>query len=195
MNPENGTFVITDVPAGSYYIRAKVYSGNYENQWLGVSEDSGDCSNTPVVTVAESEVISGQNFYLDAGSTISGNLYKHDGVTPETSESFYVYVQSVGGCSATSVSKRITANDGTYTLEGLPPGQYELRVEPRSFYSSYFDVWWAQPRSVPHSWYAESFLLRDDENLMDMDFQLIKEATLSGALYQSDGVTESVLDN
>lgn len=189
MNSADGTFKISDVPSGSYYLRAKVYTGNYKDQWLGGSGGLNDCSATYIVTVMDNEVIGDQNIFLETGSTITGNLYQNDGVTLETSEAFYVELQSVDSCSESSVNKRITSNDGTFYLEGLPAGQYQLSAAPRSNYSSYLEVWWAQPRSVLNSRDAEVFLLREYEERTGMDFQLIKEATISGRIYQSDGVT------
>ena len=60
------------------------------------------------------------NFILAAGSAISGRIYQADGVTPVVGAD--VWAKQQGG----SGNRTESGTDGSFTITGLAPGNYEV---------------------------------------------------------------------
>jgi YD repeat-containing protein len=115
----SGYYLISALPAGAYDV--KVSASGY---------------GTSITTI----VVAGSNTTLNASlsspGSISGTITQSDGVTPIAG---VTVLADVGTSSAGSAT---TASNGTYTIAGLSPGNYQLHA----FASGYISV--SQPESV-----------------------------------------------
>ncbi len=95
---------------------------------------------------------------------------------------------SDGACGQKSVGWADTnSSDGTYAIVGLPPGTYHLRTSISEMNS--VNEWWAESASVGDCDNAEAISVQAGESVNGRNFQLDPGATVSGTIYQSDGVT------
>jgi hypothetical protein len=132
--------------------------------------------------------VSRKDFQLDTGYSISGTIYQSDGVTPITDAYIEIEVYQGDPCgSYTCVASSDTYN-GVYAVYGLPPGTYYVRTSNNQ--SNYLDEWWAGTGSVPLSdCSAAGPITISDASVSRKDFQLDTGYSISGTIYQSDGVT------
>ncbi len=174
-NLSDGTYTIENLPPGTYHLRTSIAELNYANEWWTASGSVTDCSASQSVSVGSGESVSGKNFQLDAGATISGTVSQGDGITPFTEGSVYIDVISDGACGQKSVAWADTNSaDGTYTLVGLPPGTYHLRTSISEL--NYVNEWWAESASVTDCGKAQSVTAISGTEISKKDFQI---ATLS----------------
>ena len=86
-----------------------------------------NCSAAESITISNASV-SGKDFQLDTGYSISGRLYQSDGVTPITDADIWIRVYQGDPCGDyTYVAWGYTSN-GIYTVYGLTPGTYYVRT-------------------------------------------------------------------
>jgi hypothetical protein len=76
----------------------------------------------------------------------------------------------------------ITASDGSYGIFGLTTGDHTVRVTVPGYVREYYD-------NVPASHEAETAHVTLLQETPDMDFKLTEGGSISGYIYQSDGVT------
>ena len=108
-----------------------------------------DCSAAESITISNASV-SGKDFQLDTGYSISGTIYQSDGVTPITDADIWIDVYQGDPCG-----------DYTYVACGLHKQWYLYGIWPATGYvlrtyldynqSNYLDEWWAGAGSVPLS--------------------------------------------
>ncbi|MBF0113221.1 MAG: hypothetical protein HQK74_10890, partial [Desulfamplus sp.] len=87
-NTVDGTYTFSDIAAGTYYVRAN--ATNYLDEWWASPLSQIAQSSAQTVLVSDGGALTGIDFQLDKGASISGTLYKQDGVTPVTGESVTV---------------------------------------------------------------------------------------------------------
>ena len=184
----NGTYVFGGVPAGTYYLQTDNRGANYTNEWWASPTSTSSCSGAQSITVTTGNAVTGKNFQLDAGATISGTVYQSDGTTPITESGVNVQVitgdpcgthQSIGWAS-------YNTSTGTYEIGGLVPGTYYLHAWGST---NYVNEWWAESGSIFDCSGAQSITVTGTESITGKDFQLDEGATISGTVYQSDGTT------
>ena len=84
----NGTFTITDIPSGTYYLRTD--GVQYVNEWWASDSSVIDCNSAQSITVDTGDTFFGTNFHLDIDTdkdgmgdeweiTHFGDLTSHDG--------------------------------------------------------------------------------------------------------------------
>ena len=151
-----------------------------------MSLDGSQCSETDYDKQCLREW---ENFQLDAGYSISGRLYKSDGVTPITNADIGIYVYQGDPCGDYTYVASSYTSKGVYTVYGLTPGTYYVRTENYQS-SNYLNEWWAGAGSVllTDCSAAESITI-SNASASGKDFQLDAGYSISGRLYQSDGVT------
>ncbi|OQY53267.1 MAG: hypothetical protein B6245_22995 [Desulfobacteraceae bacterium 4572_88] len=82
MDPQKWTYKTGILYPGTYYLLAKVWDSNYMDEWWDGKTVSGYADP---VTIFAGEYVTGKDFSLDIGNSISGTVYAEDGVTPITS--------------------------------------------------------------------------------------------------------------
>jgi len=137
----DGSFAVSGLPAGSYQICA---GGPYQNSvpqcydHLDRGAFAGDYPFTPVI-LADGEASSPIDFDLSAGGTLAGKVF--DGYTgmPLAGHSLAFNLFDANGDDyGPYLPTIVTADDGSYALEGIPEGTYYLEVVDSSYpYSDY----------------------------------------------------------
>ncbi|MBF0243205.1 MAG: carboxypeptidase regulatory-like domain-containing protein [Desulfamplus sp.] len=109
----NGTYTFSDVAPGSYYVRAESSATNYLTEWWASPLSQIAQSSAQTVLVSDGGAITGIDFQLDKGASISGTLYKRDGVTPVIGESVTVSLYN-SKCGSSIKSTSSSSLDGTF---------------------------------------------------------------------------------
>jgi hypothetical protein len=121
----SGVYTSTGLPAGTYYARTTNIQGFVNKQWNGLDCPQTSClptAGTPIV-VSGTATTSGIDFSLTMGGRISGTLT--DATTHAAITFQSVTLFSSAGVNLGNVS---TDGTGTYTSQGLPPGNYYVRT-------------------------------------------------------------------
>jgi Carboxypeptidase regulatory-like domain len=116
-----GTYTVSGLPAGEYEVKFSPGTGNYLTQFYDGKATLAEAGKVPVTAGASTGSI---NAALAAGGEISGTVYKPGGTVGAPGVEVAVYESS--GESKFVGSATTTAN-GTYTVPGLPAGNYEVQ--------------------------------------------------------------------
>jgi uncharacterized repeat protein (TIGR02543 family) len=186
----NGSYALTGLPVGSYYLKADS-DGNHISEWYAGATSTSVCGSAQAAVVATpGETVGGNNFQLDIGATISGTVTDSGGTpNPITSgglvEAYSSYDCGTGSYTLVGVGS-MGLSDGTYAITGLPAGAYVLKVSPTGNYSP---EWWASPASTPVCSSAQAVSVGVGGIVGGRNFQLAAGASISGTVYDSGGVT------
>jgi len=173
-----GRYALFDLPAGEYRVRASA-PGYAREYWDNVAPSE----QAAWVNVSPDAPVTGVDFALSEGGSISGRITQDDGLTPIAAA--WVFVRPSqhrfddGFWAATDA-------EGVYQVEGLALGNYKVTVEAPGYarlryyngaqgvydWSNAADVTVLPPATVP-----------------GIDISLQLGASISGRVYQSDGVT------
>jgi hypothetical protein len=112
-----------------------------------------------------------------AGS-ITGRVYQDDGTTPIAGAQVAAYDWDTG----VRVADGYTSLSGSYSIAGLPSGSYRLKAQAKRYLPEYYN-------NV--TTYASAILVSvtDPNPTVDIDFTLTQGSTISGLVYQDDGIT------
>jgi len=192
-NPADGTFGIVVPPAGDYYLRTNNQNqSNYVNEWWTGHTDPSDhdCDLAQSFSISDGEKVAGKDFKLELGGSISGTVYESNGTTPVTVVQIIAVQgnpcgnqQHVGWANTDSV-------DGTYTLMGLPAGDIYLQSYNMN-QSNYVNEWWngdSDPSDNDCN-LAQSIGVSSGGTVSGKDFELELGGSISGTVYESDGIT------
>ncbi len=131
-------------------------------------------------------IITGNSAEERADASISGTVYESNGDTP-ISGGGYVDIYNGDPCKFNYLGATpISASDGTYQFNTLPPGTYYLQTYA---YEPYLTEWWASPNSMPLCGNAQPIVLASGDALTNMNFQLDPGAIITGTVFESDGTT------
>ena len=108
---------------------------------------------------------------------ISGHVYQIDRVTPIGGAK----VQAIGVSEGAGWGQAITSSDGSYNII-LPPGDYKVRVIASGYAREYYD-------NVTPSHEATIINVTEGSHIGNIDFDLTEGGSISGHVYQSDGIT------
>ena len=120
-------------------------------------------------------------FSLEVGGTISGHVYQQDGVTPIPN----VWVDAEDYDTGEGMEGTHTEQDGSYSMV-LPTGAYRVAASPSYNGLDYFDEWYDNTRYREQATAVSVTIPNDTPNI---DFSLEVGGTISGHVYQQDGVT------
>jgi hypothetical protein len=115
---------------GDYKIWAE--APGYVAEWYDNHYDRG---NADLVHVEAPNEVSGVDFYLAEAGSISGYVYEADGTTPIASASVYAF-PIIGDHPGAGAN---TGPDGSYTIEGLPSGNYKVQATVSDHVAQYYD--------------------------------------------------------
>ncbi len=181
---DDGFYSIEKLPAGNIYLQTDPY-GNHITEWWAENASNPDCNLAEAVSVAEGASLTSINFQLDPGAEISGTVYESNGITPITGGTVYAYTGDP--CvNSTYVGVGSIAENGTYTIQGLPAGNFYLRTNPMG---NLINEWWAENASTPDCNLAETVPVAEGASASGIDFQLDSGAEISGTVYESNGIT------
>ena len=162
------------VPAGSYRVRAVAVK--YATEWYNEKSSAQLADNV----IVSSGVISGIDFTLDIwNGSISGTVRDTLG-NPIANASVQIAMNTVSS-SPTVVRygfSALTRNDGTYTLDGLPPGAYVLSARANGFLIRYFD-------NVDKPQSASPVSVQSNQAVTGIDFVLQPGASISGKVFDA----------
>jgi len=131
----DGTYAIR-VPTGTY--RVGTCSSCPGLNWIDELYDNKlEYNEADPVAVTEPNTTSDIDFCLDPGGSISGTVYKSDGTTPIDNLEVQAYKTS-----RTRYGWSITQTDGSYTVPGLPSGNYSVKARPYMSGLPYMDEYY-----------------------------------------------------
>jgi hypothetical protein len=173
----DGSYVIGGLPADNYQVEVNAANRGFVYECY---QDDLLCLDPTPVAVALGDDTPGIDFTLEVGGTISGIVLESDGVTPVANASVYASGINTGYGSGSA-----TSGDGTYTIQGLPPGNYRVEILFGSgqvfLYECYQnDLLCQDPTPVAVTLGADT---------SNIDFTLEVGGTVSGIVLESDGVT------
>jgi hypothetical protein len=151
----DGSYDISGLPGGSYVMRA--YKPPYAQEYYDNVYVSTDATQ---VVVAEQGEANGIDFDLDIGATITGTVYDESGTTPLGNA--FIDARLTTGDAGGSTS---SAGNGTYTIEGLPPGTYHVRANREHYADEYYN-------EKPTDGTAEDVVLAGSATASGIDFTL-----------------------
>jgi M6 family metalloprotease-like protein len=178
INQDDGTYGINGLSAGDYFLHTWTPE-NYFREWWAAPHSVRDCADAQAISVQDGEEVTGRNFQLDPGASISGTVYQSDGITPLTGDCMYIGLYATDDpCDMEpDVLYNSTNVNGEYYFGGLLPGTYYVRTmaEGDGMFCMGFDVlneWWAAPASVRQCDDAQAIVVSGTEVISGIDFQL-----------------------
>ncbi|HEB69844.1 MAG TPA: carboxypeptidase regulatory-like domain-containing protein [Desulfobulbus sp.] len=188
VDPATGTYSTSGLPAGDYILQTNMQGSSYIDEYWASGGSVIDCADAETVTVTPGETNSGKDFQLDAGGTISGTVRDSSG-SAITGLDFINVGIFQGSCDSLQWVGQgsVDSATGTYSTPGLPAGDYIIQTNMQG--SSYIDEYWASGGSVENCTDAESVTVSAGVDSGNKDFQLDVGSTVSGTVYQADGMT------
>ncbi len=174
----DGTYTIPSLPDGSYIVEAQA-----ADQGLGTEfyDNVSDWSEATRVSVSSGADVPSIDFSLGSGGSISGRITQSDGTTPIGD----VFVHASDYDTGAYASGATSAADGTYTIQGLLPGDYRIETWvpeelsfAQEFYQETTDYQLAAPVMVS--------LGTDTPSII---FTLSQGGSVAGTVYEADGTT------
>ena len=172
----DGSYVITDLPPWDYWVRA--YKPGFAPEYY---DSKHVLAAADMVTVGEDSDTSGISFALDAGGSVTGHVYEDDGVTPIRLVELGVWLSTkefVGWFPWTEV-------DGSYTI-WLGTGSYLIKTSVHSIREKHVDEWYDNHYDMNN---ADPVQVVAPHATSGIDFYLAKAGSISGHVYEEDGVT------
>ncbi|WP_136809583.1 hypothetical protein [Desulfosediminicola flagellatus] len=187
---EDGTYTVNQLHPGTYFAGAQSHtSGLYVSEWWGEPVGDYDCNNAHPIVLDYGDNFSDVDFQVDIAPTISGRIFRADGITAVTEGRIDIVLYTGDPCvnphRYTNVDSDQT--DGTYTTQGLRPGTYYARAS--AYGLNYLPEWWGDKASSQDCNDAKPLTLSIGNGITDVDFQLNSGGVLKGTVFDKDGVT------
>ena len=167
----DGSYAVDGLSLGSFKVRTE--ASGYA--MLKYYRDVYGWGNATSVMVTPPDTVANINIRLDPAGSISGHIFKSDGVTP---------VANVGIIADTTIGswEGIGANsnaDGSYKIEGLPPSGYVVRVQnPVGLASEFY-------KGKPSRQNANALSVAAGQQVTGIDFTLEMGAPIGGHVYDA----------
>ncbi|MFC1944586.1 PKD domain-containing protein [Chloroflexota bacterium] len=178
---EAGTYVIEGLPNGIYLVSA--WAAGHEREFYYNTNNWLDSQPLPV---ASGVITPDVDFMLSTGGTLSGTVSSAETGMPLAE----VSVVAAFADGSLAGSGGITDQDGNYTITGLPYGSYRV-MSPNPFRfgsgdDSYLIEFWQEV----WDWdYATVVMVEEGLNPTGVAFTLEIAGSISGQIYEFDGVT------
>ena len=111
----DGTYTVSGLEGGRYFVFVNAVRQGYPVQFY---DGASDVRSATTVLVAAGDTTAGIDFALDSGGSISGTVLKASDGTAVSGAEVWAELAGGGGDGVR------TASDGTYTITGLPAGEY-----------------------------------------------------------------------
>lgn len=179
------TFSIEGIPAGEYFIRASISNSGLVSEWWAGEESTQDCSKAQAISLLEDETVSGMNFELGRGASLTGKVYGRDGVLLEGGGIVELYKGAPCGVQE-EYHINLALKDGVYRGEDhIPAGEYYLKTNTDG---QYVDEWWAEPESTQDCEQAQTITISNGEDITDKDFHLnVIGSKITGVFFDTEG--------
>lgn len=174
-DPISGAYSLGGLAAGRYLVHV-AYDGplNYKDEWF---DNKAQMHEATSITVGAAATVA-KNVTLDPGAQISGTIRSGgNGVAGITVGAFPTYS---GYTDDTPARTALTDADGTYTLRGLPAGDFSVRTIEADGYA---DRWHHNEYSAIR---ADVLHLQNDSHPTGVDIDLEDGATLFGTVTAAD---------
>lgn len=179
----DGTFTVGGLPSGSYYVLA-----THVTTYLDELFDDLPCTfgcvvttGTPISVTLGSET-SGVDFALDLGGTIAGTVTDASTTSPLGGVEVRIYDSS--GIWRTT---RFTAGNGTYTVVGLPSGNYFTRTLSSDYLDEVYDDVPCEPDCAPTTGTPISVVAGSPT--AGIDFALARLGSIAGTVTEAGTAT------
>jgi hypothetical protein len=169
----DGTYLVSGMDSGSYLVRAISTGAIYAEEFY---ENANHKNAATTVNVSSGQTTAGINFNLELSGSISGLIT--DAGTEQPIENLTVFAYDYS--SVEFVRTNRTLSDGSYSIIGLPPGNYRVKVGGvgTSYPQKYFDN--------THSWNAAaSVALEQGQPITGININLCKAGNISGVVTDS----------
>lgn len=191
VDPNNGSYTANVSSSGTYYLQAHIFTGPYFDEWWANTASATNCNGAESIVVAASDsIVTGKDFQLGQGASISGTVFSSDTGAPVSGVEIFVHIYTGDPCNPTSVpeatQRNINETDGTYTLDPLHPGTYYLQTSVLD--SSLVDEWWDTPYSRFDCSRASDIFVEEGDNITGKDFQLLDRAPEAGNINMDESV-------
>jgi len=199
IDPSTGTYTTNALAPGDYYLQVAPGDSSYINEYWAEQASVRSCDDAEAITVTGAETISGKDFQLEKGGSVSGVLYDSATNNPidGSVENIEIWLQKgTDPCNTQGAGGAFLNPDGSYTINGIEAGTYYVQIAP--FSSNYIFEYWAQSESVRDCADAETVTVTVDQDTGGVNFQLEKGGSVSGMLYDSatnnpiDGSVENI---
>jgi hypothetical protein len=144
------TYTITGLPPGNYRVTAMPLNSDYINEWY---DDAFDPAFATLVPIIQGQDVSGIDFQLALGGSITGTVTDSYS-DPVEGVTVYAYEYVSGDYYRASTT---SSEDGSYTIRGLPPGDYRVNAGTTGtgFLTEYYDNTQDPASAVPVTVVAE----------------------------------------
>jgi hypothetical protein len=174
----DGSYAMFDLPARDYLVRV-VATGYAREYWDNVTPSD----EATVVAVSAGVTLAGIDFVLTEGGSISGHIYEGGGTTPIVGAWVLIrpsrYGDDDGFCATTDA-------EGAYKVEGLPLGDFKVTAEAPGYARLRY---YNGAEGAYDWWQAADVTVVPPVTIPDVDINLHLGASISGHVYQSDGIT------
>ena len=184
----DGGFTITGIPVGRVYVQTSAgcqgQHGSLIDEWYATTGSTPNGTLASPVDVVAGQTVSNINFALDVGGSISGHVFKADGVSVITDAIISVGAESVSSGSSNRDAV-VSQADGSYTISGLAPGTYKMQGNTKRV-GGYVDKWY----NNKYVWsQADTIVVAAGQAVTGIDFNLEAGGAISGHVFMADGVS------
>ncbi len=143
LSAADGSYITPGLPAGEYGLWALVQG--YAGEWY---QESSSSANATLVQVTVPGNVSGKDFTLEVGSSISGHVYQSDNVTPITGAQVVAFGSDV---NLGPYGIGWAGADGSYTTTGLLTGNYTVQATAPGYVTEWYNNVYNQNQATPVS--------------------------------------------
>lgn len=199
VNQSDGTYLIDGLPAGTFLLRAENLrmddgsQSDYVKEWWSSAGSYMHCLQAESFTVTSTDSLSGYDFQLSTGHTITGTVRDASGV-PITGAAVDIQVRLPidGGVCSNWMYYGGTSTDpanGTFILRGIPTTDaYFLANYDQVL--DYLTEWYTGDPVDPSSRLCDQAqAVYVDASKSGIDFELAAGGGISGTVYETDGTT------
>ena len=173
---ENGDYTVMGLPAGSFYVQA--YPPENQNYIKEYYNNAYYYTGATTVNINAGGSAAGINFQFEIGGIITG-------MVTDSSGSGIVDIELRAlDTNVYPLDWAATSPDGTYTIMGLPPGN--IYVKAYTYGEDYISEYYNNALTLDT---ATQVTVATGQTTGSIDFQLEIGGSVSGHIYETDGVT------